>query len=100
MAVIAMGNPVTDNPILSFSLGLFGILMAAFVVGAVLFQFRFRAIWCFVACEAFFLLWYFYAVGPVDPHWTQFNILQALSLCLLLPPAYLGYYINKHILHF
>ncbi|KRR23925.1 hypothetical protein [Bradyrhizobium retamae] len=91
---------MTDNPILSFSLGLFGILVAAFVVGALLFQFRFRAVWCFAACEAFFLLWYFYAFYPVDPHRMQFNILQVLSLCLLLPPTYLGYYFNKHILHF
>jgi hypothetical protein len=63
--IAAVGNPVTDNPILSFSLGLFGILVAAFVVGALLLQSRFRPVWCFAACEAFFLLSYFYSVIPL-----------------------------------
>lgn len=96
----AVGNPVADDPILSLGLTLFGVLVAAFVTGALLFQFRFRAIWCLAACQAFFLLWYFCAGGAGGRYWSHFETLQMLSLCFLLPPAYLGYYFNKHILHF
>src|SRR5258708_4667307 len=100
MAVIAaVGHPVTDYPIVGFGLSVFGILVAAFVVGALLFQFRLGAIWCLAACEAFFLCWYFYAVYPGNTHYREFDFLQILSLFFLLPPTYLGYYFNKHIVH-
>ena len=40
------------DPILHLVFKLLGILAAAFVVGALLFQFGFRAIWCLITGEA------------------------------------------------
>jgi hypothetical protein len=48
-----------DDPILRIVFELFGIVVAAFAVGTLLFQFRFRAIWCFIAGEGALLLVYF-----------------------------------------
>lgn len=97
-AMAAVGNPVRDDPLLSLGFTLFFLVAATFIVGALLFQFRFRAIWCLVVCEAMFLLFYFGIVYGVDPHMWQFSALQFLLLPVLCLPTYLGYYFNKHII--
>ena len=98
-AMAAVGNPVADDPFVSLGVGAFFYLAGAFVVSALLFQFRFRAIWCLVVCEAIFLFWYFFGLYRVDPNMYLFRFLQVLLLPILLVPTYLGYYFNKHIIH-
>lgn len=97
-AVAVVGNPVTDDPILSLGVASFFLLAGAFVVGALLFQFRFRASWCLFVCEAAVLYFYFSSFYRVDPHMQWLSLFHVMGLPLLLIPTYLGYYSNKHII--
>jgi hypothetical protein len=56
------------DPILRLVFEFFGVLATAFAAGVLLFQFRFRVIWCLIAGEAAILLFYFAAMRPMDPH--------------------------------
>jgi hypothetical protein len=88
------------DPILRLVFEFFGVLATAFVVGVLLFQFRFRAIWCLIAGEAAILLFYFAAMRPVDPHadeWLPF--IHWFVLPVLLAPLFGGYYFNKYVIH-
>jgi hypothetical protein len=88
------------DPILRLVFEFFGVLATAFAVGVLLFQFRFRAIWCLIAGEAAILLFYFAAMRPVDPHadgWLPF--IHLFVLPALLAPLFGGYYFNKYVIH-
>lgn len=100
VAVVAVvGNPVADDPILSLGAASFFVLAGAFFIGALLFQLRFRAIWCPFACEAAVLYFYFSGFYRFDPHMLSLSFFHAVGLPLFLVPTYLGYYFNKHIIH-
>jgi hypothetical protein len=80
-----------DNPLLYLVLRFLCIPLAAFVVGAVLYQFRFRAVWCLVLTVA--------VVPYLLSNGSYFPIVDVLLLPALLAPSFAGYYFNKHILH-
>jgi hypothetical protein len=86
------------DPILHLVFKLLGILAAAFAVGALLFQFRFRAIWCLITGEAAILLAHFGSTRyPYDDDWL--GVMHLFVLPVLLALLFGGYYFNKYILH-
>jgi hypothetical protein len=96
-------KPMMDDPILRIVFELFGIVVAAFAVGTLLFQFRFRAIWCFIAGEgAVLLLGYFGTDTTIRSmhraayDWLSF--MHLLGLPMLFAPLFAGYYFNKCVI--
>ena len=88
------------DPILRLVFEFFGVLVAAFGVGVLLFQLRFRAIWCLIAGEGAILLVYFATMRPVYPHadeWLPF--IHLFVLPIFLAPLFGGYYFNKCVIH-
>jgi hypothetical protein len=87
------------DPILHFVFGAFGVLMAAFVIGFLLFQFRLPPACCAITAEAATLLYYFVCMRPSLAYpdgWLL--VLHVLSLPILLTPLFGGYYFNKCVI--
>lgn len=87
------------DPILSLVFGILRVPAVAFIVGALLYQFKFRAIWCAVVGEgAIMIFFYFDAIRPGYPHAAQWLTWEhTLGIPLLFLPLFAGYYFNKHV---
>jgi hypothetical protein len=92
-------SPMMDDPFIHFAAFATGILVAAFLVGFLLFQFGFRAIWCFFVGEATVLLFYYFQIRPTGPYADHaLPFIHAFVLPVLLAPLFGGYYFNKHVI--
>lgn len=89
-----MGDPFTH-----LFFWIVGILIVAFTVGFLLFQFGYHAGWCLVVGEAPILLYYFYFVyRPSTPGGFEMFVTHVLGFPLLLIPLLAGYFFNKHVI--
>ena len=83
-----------DDPLYRTIVSLLCIPAGAFIIGACLYQFRFRAIWCLVLFEASILFF-----GLLSDNIRVSLNVGHLFLPVLLAPSFSGYYLNKFILH-
>ena len=86
-----------DDPILRIVFSLFGVVVVAFAVGVLLFQFRFRAIWCIIAGECALLLVNF-GTHTTMRAYDGLAFMHLLGLPVLFVPLFAGYYFNKCVI--
>jgi hypothetical protein len=84
-----------DDPIYRFVVSFLCIPAGAFIAGILLYQFRFRALWCVVLSETYILLTSLLS----DNFRVSFDV-GHLFLPVLLAPGFAGYYLNKYFLRF
>lgn len=86
------------DPIIGLVATLFGMLVTAAIIGFLLFQFSFKAIWCFIISETAVLTFYTIAVHSTDRFFSMLPDIHLFRLTPLLAASFGAYCFNWFVI--